>query len=90
MNPTASSQLSRREAKAGSLAVAIMFHWGSMDFGLLGDYDAMHDLDELGEMIDGSLSELVKAAKARQRSNGHAGGKKSAKKPAAKPKSPAQ
>jgi len=76
--------------KHHALAVAIMSYRGSMDFGLLGDYDAMHDLDELGEMIDASLAELVKAAKARQRSNGRAGGKKSAKKPAAKRKSPAQ
>ena len=76
--------------KHHALAVAIMSYNGSMDFGLLGDYDAMHDLDELGEMIDASLAELVKAAKARQRSNGRAAGRKNAKKPAVKPKSPAQ
>ena len=35
-----------------------------MDFGLLGDYDAMPDLDDFGELLDDSLEELVTAAKA--------------------------
>ena len=38
-----------------ALAVAIMSYNGGMDFGLLGDYDAMHDLDAFGEMVDDSL-----------------------------------
>ena len=32
-----------------ALAVAIMSYNGSMDFGLLGDYDAMHDLEAFGD-----------------------------------------
>ena len=32
-----------------SLAVAIMSYNGRMDFGLLGDYDAMPDIEELGD-----------------------------------------
>ena len=32
-----------------------MSYNGSMDFGLLGDYDAMHDLEAFGEMVDDSL-----------------------------------
>ena len=32
-----------------ALAVAIMSYNGSMDFGLLGDYDAMHDLEDFGD-----------------------------------------
>ena len=49
-----------------------MSYNGSMDFGLLGDYDAMHDLDAFGEMVDDSLKEMVTAAKRRRASNGQA------------------
>ena len=34
-----------------SLAVAIMSYNGRMDFGLLGDYDALADLEELGDAL---------------------------------------
>ena len=47
-----------------ALAIAIMSYNGGIDFGLLGDYDAMADIDFVGERIDASLDELVKAAKA--------------------------
>jgi diacylglycerol O-acyltransferase / wax synthase len=47
-----------------ALAIAIMSYNGGIDFGLLGDYDAMSDIDLVGERIDASLDELVKAAKA--------------------------
>ena len=71
-----------------ALAVAIMSYNGSMDFGLLGDYDAMHDLDGFGEMVDDSLREMIDAAKKRRASNGRAKPKPkpAAKKPAAKRK----
>ncbi len=52
-----------------ALAVAIMSYNGGMDFGLLGDYDAMPDLDRLGEMFEEARNELVGAARA-QSSNG--------------------
>jgi diacylglycerol O-acyltransferase / wax synthase len=52
-----------------ALAVAIMSYNGGMDFGLLGDYDAMPDLDRLGEMVEEARDELVGAARA-QSSNG--------------------
>ena len=68
-----------------ALAVAIMSYNGGMDFGLLGDYDAMHDLDAFGEMVDDSLEELVTAAKRRRASNGRAK-PEAKKKPAAKSK----
>jgi diacylglycerol O-acyltransferase / wax synthase len=45
-----------------ALAVAIMSYNGGMDFGLLGDYDAMPDLEHLGEMLSESLEELLEAA----------------------------
>jgi diacylglycerol O-acyltransferase / wax synthase len=63
-----------------------MSYNGSMDFGLLGDYDAMHDLEDFGAMVDDSLTELVDAAKKRRRSNGSAAGAKPKSKPAAKRK----
>jgi diacylglycerol O-acyltransferase / wax synthase len=45
-----------------AVAVAIMSYNGSIDFGLLGDYDAMPDLDALGDDLRESLAELVEAA----------------------------
>jgi diacylglycerol O-acyltransferase len=45
-----------------ALAVAIMSYNGGMDFGLLGDYDAMPDLDAVGEMFLAARDELVTAA----------------------------
>jgi diacylglycerol O-acyltransferase len=48
-----------------ALAVAIMSYDGGMDFGLLGDYDAMPDLDAVGEMLSASLGELLQAAGAK-------------------------
>ena len=35
-----------------ALAVAIMSYNGGIDFGLLGDYDAMPDLDELARLLE--------------------------------------
>ena len=49
-----------------SLAVAIMSYNGRMDFGLLGDYDAMDDIEDLGEALRESLEELVEAAGGRK------------------------
>ncbi len=45
-----------------TLAVAIMSYNGTVDFGLLGDYDAMPDLDFFADAIGESLSELMAAA----------------------------
>jgi diacylglycerol O-acyltransferase len=50
--------------KNHALAIAIISYNGGIDFGLLGDYDAMGDIDFVGERIEASLDELVKAAKA--------------------------
>jgi diacylglycerol O-acyltransferase len=47
-----------------ALAVAIMSYDGGIDFGLLGDYDAMPDLDSVGEHVEAALRELVAAARA--------------------------
>jgi hypothetical protein len=45
--------------KGHALAVAVMSYDGGMDFGLLGDYDAMPDLDELGSLLSESVEELL-------------------------------
>jgi len=63
-----------------ALAIAAMSYNGKLDFGLLGDYDAMPDLDELAEAFAESLQEMVEVARE------HAG----ATKPKPKPKRPAQ
>jgi diacylglycerol O-acyltransferase len=49
-------------AGSRALAVAIMSYDGQMDFGLLGDYDALPDLDVVAEGIEGSLAELLTLA----------------------------
>ena len=45
-----------------ALAVAIVSYNGGMDFGLLADYDAVPDLDAVGEALQRALAELVEAA----------------------------
>jgi diacylglycerol O-acyltransferase / wax synthase len=47
-----------------ALAVAIMSYNGGIDYGLLGDYDAMPDLDAFAQMLDDARQELVDAARA--------------------------
>jgi diacylglycerol O-acyltransferase len=49
-----------------ALAVAIMSYNGSVDIGLMGDYDALHDLDELGEDVTESIAELLGLARAEE------------------------
>ncbi len=45
-----------------SLAVAVMSYNGRMDFGLLGDYDNLPDIEDLGQALEAALAELVEAA----------------------------
>jgi len=47
-----------------ALSIAIMSYDGHMNFGLLGDYDAMYDLDDFGGAIEDALAELVSLAAA--------------------------
>ena len=47
-----------------ALAVAIFSYNGKMSFGLLGDFDAIDDLDVLRDGLDRALAELVDAARA--------------------------
>jgi hypothetical protein len=46
-----------------ALAIAIMSYNGSLDYGLLGDYDALADIDVVAEGLDESLAELLAAAR---------------------------
>ncbi len=45
-----------------ALAVAIMSYNGQMNFGLLGDFDALHDIDSIGASIAAELAGLVALA----------------------------
>src|SRR4051812_12743810 len=60
-----------------ALAVAIMSYNGGIDFGLLGDYDAMPDLDELGRDLEVALEELLVAAKKATKGTGNSRAKTS-------------
>jgi diacylglycerol O-acyltransferase len=49
-----------------ALAIAIMSYNGRINFGLLADYDAMSDVEEIAERLTASLDELLEAAKERE------------------------
>jgi WS/DGAT/MGAT family acyltransferase len=46
-----------------ALAIAIMSYNGGIDFGLLGDYDALPDIDVIADGIADSLAELLEVAR---------------------------
>ncbi|CAA9359108.1 MAG: Wax ester synthase/acyl-CoA:diacylglycerol acyltransferase, partial [uncultured Gemmatimonadaceae bacterium] len=76
--------------KDHGLAVAIMSYNGGMDFGLLGDYDAIPDLEQVGEAVQSSLAELVAAARAQNASKkGAKAGSNGRKDKAARPRAQA-
>ena len=72
--------------KGHGLAVAIMSYNGQMNFGLLGDYDALPDLDRIGDGIEASLAELLALARRRgpriASSNGNGASAQSTSEPA--------
>ena len=49
-------------AKNQGLGIAIMSYDGKMNFGLVGDYEVLYDLDELAVDLHESLEELADAA----------------------------
>jgi diacylglycerol O-acyltransferase / wax synthase len=49
-------------ARGQALGVAIMSYNGRMNYGLVGDYDALADLDDLSADLDAALAELAEAA----------------------------
>jgi diacylglycerol O-acyltransferase / wax synthase len=76
-----------------AMAVAIMSYNGGVHFGLLGDYDAMGDLDRFGQHLDEALAELLavaqsKAAKAAPGSAGNGSAKEERSPGPAKPSRP--
>jgi WS/DGAT/MGAT family acyltransferase len=58
-----------------ALAIAIMSYNGGLDYGLLGDYDAMPDIDIVADGIEASLAELLAAARGRHPQAAPAGSK---------------
>jgi len=71
-----------------ALAIAIMSYNGKLDFGLLADYDAMPDLEELGEMLEDSLAELLEEARTRAKASAATNGSGSGPAPAGEPGPP--
>ncbi|MEI7889148.1 MAG: WS/DGAT domain-containing protein, partial [Actinomycetes bacterium] len=75
-----------------SLAVAIMSYDGEVNFGLLADYDAMPDVEEITQGISDSLAELVRLANKKgatpERKPPKVDAKKVVEKKAAKAKAP--
>ena len=53
-----------------ALAVAIMSYDGRVEYGLLGDYDALPDIDVIVEGIDTALAELLAATGTQNRVGG--------------------
>lgn len=51
-------------AKNHALAIAVMSYNGRLSIGLLGDYEAMPDIEVVCEGMDESLAELLRAAEA--------------------------
>ena len=49
-------------AKNQGLGIAIMSYDGRMNFGLVGDYDVLYDIDDLARDVYDSLAELAEAA----------------------------
>jgi WS/DGAT/MGAT family acyltransferase len=45
-----------------ALAIACISYDGGVNFGLIGDYDSLEDLDVVAEGIEGSLAELLELA----------------------------
>ena len=48
------------------MAIAIMSYNGQMNFGLLGDFDALPDIDTIAESISAELQTLIRLAREQQ------------------------
>ncbi len=49
-------------AQGTALGIAIMSYCGRLGIGLLGDYDALHDLGEIVEDVEHAIADLARAA----------------------------
>ena len=58
-----------------------MSYNGRVDFGLLADYDAMPDLDDVGQMLEDALAELLKEARKRTKESARSNGVKKKSRP---------
>jgi diacylglycerol O-acyltransferase / wax synthase len=67
-----------------ALAIAIMSYNGKVDFGLLGDYDAMADVEEFGGMLEDALAELLAEARTRAKAAASSNGVKNQSPPGAR------
>jgi diacylglycerol O-acyltransferase / wax synthase len=52
--------------KSHGLAIAIMSYNGAIDFGLLGDYDVLPDIETIADGIEDGLAQLRSAARAKE------------------------
>jgi ribosome-binding ATPase YchF (GTP1/OBG family) len=52
-------------AEHQALGIAVISYDGRLDFGINGDWDALSDIELLGEDLRSSLAELMQAATAR-------------------------
>jgi hypothetical protein len=59
-----------------ALAIAIMSYNGGLDFGLLGDYDALPDIEVIADGIAESLAELLAIVRDEDKGAGREGGSK--------------
>jgi diacylglycerol O-acyltransferase len=73
-------------AERQSMCVGIMSYNGQLNFGLIGDYDSMPDLDSFGLDLEASIAELSAAVPKRKRAARKAPKRTTAKKTAAKAK----
>jgi len=66
-------------AQRQALGIAVMSYDGHLGFGLLGDYDALPDLEDIALDLEAAIDELARAAGVRSRpsrsANGRAGRK---------------
>ena len=53
-----------------ALGIAVMSYDGRLGFGLLGDYDALADLDTLADMLRASIDALAESAPSPRRADG--------------------
>jgi WS/DGAT/MGAT family acyltransferase len=49
-------------AKNQGVCIGVMSYDGQVNFGLIGDYDGMSDLDDLARELEASISDLIEAA----------------------------
>jgi len=68
-----------------ALAVAIMSYNGGLDYGLLGDYDALPDIGVIAEGIDEALRELLEAVAGERTAPKRAAGRPDGSAPAQAP-----